>query len=73
MAKIFFEYTNASKYAAQGGMPSGTEGYNIWIEYPDDDMLHFLGFSNMLDFESNVAYYQSSGDMVYLSRRENRG
>lgn len=73
MAKIFFEYTNASKYAAQGGMPSGTEGYNIWIEYPDDDMLHFLGFSNMLDFENNVAYYQSNGDMVYLSRRENRG
>lgn len=66
---VVFEYTPAGKYTAQGGSPSGREGYNIWIQYPDDDMLVFLGFSDMLDFEQNVAYYQSIGDRVFTTRR----
>lgn len=69
MAKIIFEYTKCGKYASQGGSPSGIEGYNIWIEYPDDDMLSFLGFSTTFDFNDNVAYYQSNGDMVYIKEK----
>ena len=72
MSKIIFEYTKFGKYAAQGGSPSGKEGYNIWAQYPDDDMVHFLGFCDPIDFDYNVAYYIGSGDEVYLSRRENR-
>lgn len=71
MAKIVFEYTKCGKYASQGESPSGTEGYNIWIEFPDDDMVCFLGFSTTFDFEHNVAYYKACGDEVYTTRRDN--
>ena len=68
MAKIIFEYTKFGKYAAQGGMPSGKEGYNIWVQYPDDDMVHFLGFEYVDRVESSVRYYQSNGDQVFFTR-----
>lgn len=73
MNKIVFEYTERSIYASQGGPPTGSEGYNIWIQYPDDEMLIFLGFSTKFDLEHNVAYYKSLGDKVLFTRRENRG
>lgn len=67
MAKIIFEYTKFGKYAAQGGSPSGTEGYNIWVQYPDDDMVHFLGFSTIEDLPHNVRYYMDSGNEIVLA------
>lgn len=66
MPKVIFEYTKFGKYAAQGGSPSGKEGYNIWVQYPDDDMLHFLGFSPIDKLEEWVYHYQQQGDTVYL-------
>lgn len=73
MAKIIFEYTEKSIYASQGGSPTGSEGYNIWIQYPDDEVLVFLGFCKEFDLAHNIAYYKNMGDQVFLVRRENRG
>lgn len=72
MNKIIFEYTKFSRYSSQGSSPSGREGYNIWIQYPDDEVLVFLGFCDPIDFDAQVAYYKSLGDNVYLSQRESR-
>lgn len=67
MSRIIFEYTKFGKYAAQGGSPSGKEGYNIWVQYPDDDMVHFLGFSTMEGAAHNMRYYIDNGDDVRLA------
>ena len=67
MAKIIFEYTKSSRYAAQGGSPSGREGYNVWIQYPDDDMVHFLGFCTKEEVPNNVRYYLDNGKKVTLA------
>lgn len=68
MAKILFEHTKASRYASQGGMPSGTEGYNIWIRYPDAD--NFLGFVTIDKAYGAVRYYEEQGDEVIYAREK---
>lgn len=69
MATIIFEYTKSGRYAPQGELPPNEEGYNIWIKYPDDEVLVYLGFSTMFDFDHNVAYYQGIGDQIYATKR----
>jgi hypothetical protein len=71
MAKIIFEYTSRSIYAAQGASASGMEGYNMWIQYPDDDMVHFLGFSTVENAPNNYKYFADNGDEVVLTKEKN--
>jgi hypothetical protein len=60
VAKIIFEKTDKSIYANQGSAPSGLPGYNIWAEYPDDDMVVFLGFCKEEDAAEHMLYYLGS-------------
>ena len=65
--KVLFEYTKASSVAAQGGSPSGAEGYDIWWKETEEENLWvFLGFIPPDRFNEEVAYYQSTGADVYL-------
>ena len=68
MDKIIFEHTKASRYAAQGGIPSGEEGYNIWIRYEDADS--FLGFVSIDRAYGAVRYYLEQGDEVLYTREK---
>lgn len=68
MANIIFEHTKASKYASQGGAPSGTEGYNIWIQYPES--YEFLGFVNIDKAYGAARYYKEQGDEVLFAREK---
>jgi hypothetical protein len=71
MDKIIFEHTKASRYAAQGGSPSGKEGYNIWITYPEDDgVAVFLGFVTIDKVYGAVRYYVEQGDEVVYTREK---
>lgn len=69
MAKVLFEYTPASRMAAQGNSPSNAEGHDIWLnETEEDNWWVFLGFIpfDSERFEQEVAYYQSTGCDVFL-------
>lgn len=70
MDKIIFEYTKFGRYAAQGSSPSGKEGYNIWIQYPDDEMVAFLGFIDVDRLYGTVKYYEEQGDEVIYAREK---
>ena len=73
MAKIIFEQTEYSKYASQGSSPSGQAGYNIWIQYPDDDLVAFLGFCTQEEAAERIKYYVESGkgeDDVVITREK---
>ena len=66
MAKVIFEYTKKGRYASQGEPPSNAEGYNIWVQYPDETT-HFLGFDNIDRAASSVQYYEDNGDEVVFA------
>jgi hypothetical protein len=76
MAKIIFEKTDSSKYASQGGGPSGKPGFDIWIQYPDDDMLTFLGFCTNEEAAERMAYYlepdEGEDDVVFAMESMNK-
>lgn len=65
-SRVIFEYTPANKYMAQGGGPTRTNGYGIWIEYSDDDALHFLGHIPTIDLGHNIEVYKSFGYRVIV-------
>lgn len=58
---IIFEWTERSIYAAQGAAPSGQAGYNVWIQYTDDDYVDFLGFVSENEVYGEIEYYKSIG------------
>lgn len=68
MANIVFTETPCSKYAAQGGAPSGKAGYDVWIQLSPSE-LSFLGYIKEEDLLGMVAYYQLEGDSVYIARQ----
>lgn len=61
---VLFEYTQMGKNAAQGGSPSGLEGYDIWLVDGHDQ--YWLGFCTLDKKDDWVYYYQQQGDKVYL-------
>ena len=63
---ILFEYTQMSKYSAQGSPPSGLEGYDMWIV--DGQEQHWLGFCTLDKKDDWVYYYQQHGDKVYIKQ-----
>ena len=58
---IIFEWTDNSRAMAQGSGPSGQAGYNIWIQYTDDDYVDFLGFITQDQFYDEIEYFKSVG------------
>lgn len=58
---IIFEWTERSNSIAQGAAPSGTAGYNVWIEYTDSEFVDFLGFITQDQLYDEVQYYESIG------------
>lgn len=59
--KVIFEWVQRSVHAAQGASPSGMTGYNVWIEYTDNEFVDFLGFITEDQLYDEVEYYTSIG------------
>ena len=64
--KVIFEYTPSGQYAAQGGSPSGQEGYDVWLETGD-----WLGWFPKDELDEWVYFYSAQGEDVYLRRAKN--
>lgn len=58
---IIFEWTEKSIHSAQGGAPTGLPGYNVWIQYTDNEVVDFLGFISSNRLYEEVEYYKSLG------------
>ncbi len=54
MCRVIFEYDRT--------------GYNIWIEYPDDEVIYSSGYSTSDDLDHNIAYYKEQGYEVTVTR-----
>jgi hypothetical protein len=76
MARIIFSYTPRSIYASQGGEPSCSEGYDIWLDSSLDYdktkdtriSLDWLGFSPMEEFNYWVSFYKANNDEVFVAK-----
>lgn len=63
MNKIIFEYTD------RGRNVFNKEGYNIWVQYPDDEEAHFLKFSNVDEAFNIKSLHEELGDTVVFTRK----
>lgn len=70
MTTIILEETSYSKYASQGGTPSGQHGYDIWL-YMGDGSQTFLGFITPDRFYDTMIEYLETGSQVFV-RPSNR-
>jgi len=69
MPNVIFEYTDHSMLAAQGGSPSGREGYHIWLKYDDNSGYDWLGFFPFDELTQWTNYYQQQGYDIYLKEK----